>query len=283
MDYYEISFTCDSSLEATIIYDILAAELGTIGFESFLQNPEGLAAYIPAVHYQPRQVDQCLSHFPLENVRLHYTSTFIEAKDWNEVWEQNYFQPVRISNDCLLRAPFHPEEPGYRFEIMIHPKMAFGTGNHETTYLMIRAILALEMEGKEILDMGCGTGVLAILSAKKGADRVVAIDIDEWAYNNTIENCQLNNTPQIQVVLGDAEKIAPLGKFDYIFANINRNILLNDIPAYSFSLKPEGEILMSGFYKEDIAVVEAKCKQNGLSLLSFTEQNNWVSVRTKKQ
>ena len=279
MDYYEISFTCDSSLEATIIYDILAAELGTIGFESFLQNPEGLAAYIPAVHYQPRQVDQCLSHFPLENVRLHYTSTFIEAKDWNEVWEQNYFRPVRIGDECLVRAPFHPEEPGYRYEIIIHPKMAFGTGNHETTCLMLRTILALELEGREALDMGCGTAVLAILAAKKEAGRVVAIDIDEWAYNNALENCQLNNTPHIQAVLGGAEQLTSSGLFDYIFANINRNILLTDIPAYCRALKPEGEIYMSGFYKEDVPVIEAKCNRNGLALHSFTEQNNWVAIR----
>jgi len=283
MDYYEISFTNDSSLDATIINDILAAELGEIGFESFMQNSEGLVAYIPAVFYQTEKLETCLDRFPLENVRFHYTSNFIEAKDWNEVWEKNYFQPVRIGQDCLLRAPFHPEESGYRFEIIINPKMAFGTGNHETTYLMTREILALEMKGKEVLDMGCGTGVLAILAAKKGATRVVAIDIDEWAYHNTIENCQLNNTPHIQVVLGGSEQIAWIGMFDYIVANINRNILLNDISAYCQALKPGGEIFLSGFYREDIPVIEAECMQNGLDLLSFTEQNNWVAVRTAKK
>ena len=282
MDYYETLFTCNSHIDAAIINDILAAELCEIGFESFIQNHEGLVAYIPSVTYDTKKIDICLAQFPLDNVLFRYKSNFIQAQDWNEVWEQNYFQPVRITNDCLLRAPFHPEEPGYRLEIIIHPKMAFGTGNHETTYLMIRSILTLEMEGKKVLDMGCGTGVLAILLAKKGADRVVAIDIDEWAYNNTIENCQLNNTQQIQVILGGAEKIAPLGMFDYIFANINRNILLNDIPTYSLSLKPEGEIWMSGFYKEDIPIVEAKCKQNGLSLIAYIEQNNWVAVHVRK-
>ena len=282
MDYYEISFTCNSSLDATIISDILAAELGEIGFESFTQNPEGLVAYIPAVSYQTEKIDQCLALFPLENVRFHYISNLIKAKDWNEVWEKNYFQPVRIGSECLLRAPFHPEESGYDFEIIINPKMAFGTGNHETTSLMLRAILDLELDGKEVLDMGCGTAALAILAAKKRAGRVVAIDIDEWAYNNALENCQLNNTAHIQVISGGAEQIAPSGMFDYIFANINRNILLNDIPAYCRALKPEGEIYMSGFYKEDIPVMETRCRQNGLALLSFTEQNNWVAIRTGK-
>ena len=283
MDYFEISFSNDSSLDATIINDILAAGLGVIGFESFMQNSESLVAYIPAVFYQTEKLEKCLAQFPLEDVRFHYTSNFIEAKDWNEVWEKNYFQPVRIGQDCLLRAPFHPEESGYRFEIIINPKMAFGTGNHETTYLMMREILALELEGKNVLDMGCGTGVLAILAAKKGADRIVAIDIDEWAYQNALENRQLNNTPHIQVVLGGAEKIVWVGMFDYIVANINRNILLNDIPAYCQALKPGGEIFLSGFYRADIPVIEAECKQNGLDLLSFTEQNNWVAVRTAKK
>ena len=282
MDYYEILFTYDSSIDSTIINDILAAELGGTGFESFVQSPEGLLAYIPVVAYNTETIDTCLAQFPLENIEFRYTSCLIKAEDWNEVWERNYFQPVRMGNDCLLRAPFHPSAPGFRYEIIIHPKMAFGTGNHETTNLMMRAMLDLDMEGKEMLDMGCGTGVLAILAALKGAGRIVAIDIDEWAYNNALENCRLNNVSHVQVVLGGAEKIASLGKFDYIFANINRNILLNDNPAYCRALKPDGELLMSGFYKEDIPAIEVECKQNGLAILSYKEQNNWVLVHAGK-
>lgn len=281
MDYYEISFTCDSPLGATIINDILAAELGNIGFESFVQNDESLVAYIPVNNYETNKIETCLAQFPLENIRFQYTSNLIKAKDWNEVWEKNYFQPVCIGDECIVRAPFHPEESGYRFEIIIHPRMAFGTGNHETTGLMLRAMLDLELQGKEVLDMGCGTGVLAILAAKKGASRVTAIDMDEWAYYNALDNCQLNNTPHIQVVMGDATQIASLGMFDYIFANINRNILLRDIPDYCLALKPKGEIYLSGFYREDIPVLEAECVRNGLVLLSVTEQNNWVAVRTQ--
>ena len=278
MDYYEIIFTSDSSLDATVVYDMLAAELGEIGFESFMQNREGFAAYIPAINYQAEQLEKCLAQFPLAGVRFHYTFNLIKARDWNEVWEQNYFQPVRIDGECLLRAPFHPDESGFRYEIIIHPKMAFGTGNHETTNLMLSTMLALDLEGKEVLDMGCGTAVLAILAAKKGAGCVVAIDIDEWAYQNALENCRLNNTSHIQVVLGGADQIATAGMFDYIFANINRNILLNDIPAYCQALKPAGGVFLSGFYKEDIPIIEAKCNPNGLVISSYREQNNWVVV-----
>ena len=282
MDYYEIIFTCDSRIDATIINDILADRLGEIGFDSFVQNDESLVAYIPVISYETKKLETCLAQFPLANIRFRYTSNLIKAKDWNEVWEKNYFQPVRINDECLIRAPFHPKETGYRFEITIAPKMAFGTGNHETTSLMIRALLALELEGKEVLDMGCGTGVLAILSAKKGASHVVAIDIDEWAYYNALDNCKLNNMPHIQVVLGDATQIAQQGMFDYIFANINRNILLHDIPDYCLALKPKGEIYLSGFYREDVPVLETKCMQNGLAFLSVTEQNNWVVIRARE-
>lgn len=282
MDYYEITITCESLIDTTIINDILATELGEIGFESFIQNNKGLVAYIPVIYYDTNKLEMRLSQFPLENMRFSYITNLIKAKDWNEVWEKNYFQPVRIGNECLIRAPFHFEDPGFRFEIIINPKMAFGTGNHETTSLMIRAMLDLELKGKATLDMGCGTGVLAILAAKKEASRVVAIDIDEWAYSNAIENCLLNNMSHIQVIQGDAGQVVRQEMFDYIFANINRNILLRDIPDYCLALKPEGEIYLSGFYKDNVPVLEAKCRENGLVILSVTEQNNWVVIRMGK-
>ena len=191
--------------------------------------------------------------------------------------------PIRIGKDCIIRASFHEHEPGYAYNIIIDPKMAFGTGNHETTFLMISEILKLDLTSKELLDMGCGTAVLAILAHMKGAGRVVAIDIDEWAYNNALENIRLNNTNDIQVALGGAEQIPAFGTFDIVFANINRNILLNDIRHYSECMKPGAFLYMSGFYVQDIPAIEEECKHNGLALLSHTEKNNWAAVKVQKQ
>ena len=219
----------------------------------------------------------------MENVDIHFTETLVESKDWNEEWEKNYFKPIRIGKDCIIRASFHEHEPGYAYNIIIDPKMAFGTGNHETTFLMISEILKLDLTSKELLDMGCGTAVLAILAHMKGAGRVVAIDIDEWAYNNALENIRLNNTNDIQVALGGAEQIPAFGTFDIVFANINRNILLNDIRHYSECMKPGAFLYMSGFYVQDIPAIEEECKHNGLALLSHTEKNNWAAVKVQKQ
>ncbi|MDR2918738.1 MAG: 50S ribosomal protein L11 methyltransferase [Tannerella sp.] len=282
MNYYEFTFTYTSPIDIITLNDILAAELGTIGFESFSELEDGMNAYIPANVFDAEQLKIILNNFPLDNVEIQYNQQLIEGKDWNEEWEKNYFQPIRIDQKCLIRASFHPEEKGFEHEIIINPKMAFGTGNHETTFLMLREMLSLDLQDKELLDMGCGTAVLAILAAKKGAKRIVAIDIDEWAYNNAIENCVLNGAEIIQVILGGAEQIANTGIFDYIFANINRNILLNDMQSYTSVLKPGGILYMSGFYKEDIPAIETECNRNGLLVISHTECNNWVALKTKK-
>lgn len=206
MNYYELSFTYTSPIEKEIINDVLAAELGEIGFESFTESEKGLLGYISEALYDKKTLDDKLADFPLENTRIDYTSKWVESKDWNEEWEKNYFKPIRIGNECIIRASFHEAEPGYTYNIIIDPKMAFGTGNHETTYLMISEMLKLDLEGKELLDMGCGTAVLAILARLKGAKRVAAIDIDEWAYNNALENIRLNHTEDIQVALAAPRK-----------------------------------------------------------------------------
>ena len=255
MNYYELTFTYTSPVETSIINDVLAAELGEIGFESFAENENGLQGYISDQLYNVKGLQDKLAEFPLENVDIHFTETLVESKDWNEEWEKNYFKPIRIGKDCIIRASFHEHEPGYAYNIIIDPKMAFGTGNHETTFLMISEILKLDLTSKELLDMGCGTAVLAILAHMKGAGRVVAIDIDEWAF----------------------------GTFDIVFANINRNILLNDIRHYSECMKPGAFLYMSGFYVQDIPAIEEECKHNGLALLSHTEKNNWAAVKVQKQ
>ena len=283
MNYYELKFTYESPIEATIISDVLASELGEIGFESFTEDEDGLLAYVSDQLYNVKALQDKLNEFPLENVTIRYTEQLVESKDWNEEWEKNYFKPIRIGNDCIIRASFHEPEPGYTYNIIIDPKMAFGTGNHETTYLMISEMLKLDLEGKDLLDMGCGTAVLAILAKMKHANKVVGIDIDEWAYNNALENIRLNNTNDIQVALGGAEQIPAFGEFDIVFANINRNILLDDIRHYNESMKPGAFLYMSGFYLQDIPAIEEECKRNGLALLSHTEKNNWVAVKVQKQ
>jgi ribosomal protein L11 methyltransferase len=281
MDYYELIFTYDSPVETGVINDILASELGEIGFESFIETGDGLSAYIRETLYDQAILEGSIASFPLENVTIRYTGNYIEGKDWNEEWEKNYFQPISIGKECIIHASFHTVAPGYTYDIVIDPKMAFGTGNHETTYLMINELLPLDLEGKEVLDMGCGTAVLAILAAKKKAKRVVAVDIDEWAYRNALDNIRINQTTGIEVIVGGAGEIPRLGQFDIVLANINRNILLNDIKAYVSCMKKAACLFMSGFYKEDIPLIEDECKRNGLSLVSYRKKNNWVAVETQ--
>jgi len=283
MEYYELSFSYKTEIEKETINDILASELGEIGFESFSSNEDGLTAYVIASKYNESLLNDCLKNFLIPGIVFNHTKQLIVDKDWNEEWEKNYFKPIRIENECIIRASFHPHESGFKHTIVIDPKMAFGTGNHATTFLMIGEMLNIDFTGKEVLDMGCGTAVLAILAAMKNASRIVAIDIDEWAYNNAIENCRLNNTENIEVALGGAEQISRFGMFDYIFANINRNILLADIHSYVPALNPGGMLFMSGFYKEDIPVIEKECIKNGLILCSFSERDNWVAVLTQTQ
>ena len=281
MKYFEFTFHTSPCTET--VNDVLTAVLGEVGFESFVECEGGLTAYIQQSVCDENAIKTVIAEFPLSDTEITYTFTEAEDKDWNEEWEKNYFKPIRIGKDCIIRASFHEHEPGYAYNIIIDPKMAFGTGNHETTFLMISEILKLDLTSKELLDMGCGTAVLAILAHMKGAGRVVAIDIDEWAYNNALENIRLNNTNDIQVALGGAEQIPAFGTFDIVFANINRNILLNDIRHYSECMKPGAFLYMSGFYVQDIPAIEEECKHNGLALLSHTEKNNWAAVKVQKQ
>jgi ribosomal protein L11 methyltransferase len=284
MNYYECTFTCTSAapIEAEALYDILAAELGETGFESFVVAANELKGYIPETMYDTEKLERQLATFPLEGVTFRFTASYIEDKDWNEEWERNYFHPITIGDACIIHASFHAAPSGFAYDIIIDPKMAFGTGNHETTLLMLTEILRTELKGKEVLDMGCGTAVLAILAAKRGAARIVAVDIDEWAYRNALENIQLNHAEGIETLWGGAERISRLEPFDVVFANINRNILLGDIGHYAQCMKPGALLLMSGFYTEDIPVIEAACNQNGLRLLTSAEKNRWALVKTQR-
>ena len=282
MDYFKLSFCYVSDIPVTVINDILSAELGEIGFESFEGDDDGLCAYISSSLYDKDCLARKLNEFPLDGVEFSYNEDFIEGQDWNEEWEKNYFKPICIDKQCIIRASFHADEPGYKHTVLIDPKMAFGTGNHETTRLIITELLKNEFEGKSLLDMGCGTAVLSILARMKGANPVVAIDIDEWAYENAKENIQLNNVPDIDVRLGGVEKISEGETFDIVLANINRNILLNDIKHYAKAMSVGATLWMSGFYTEDIKAVEAESNKNGLTLVNKSEANNWAMIVVRK-
>lgn len=279
MNYLEVHFYIEPYEE--YISDVLTAELGEIGFDSFSQTEESLDAYILESSFDESKLKSLLADFPFE-VAIDYKFTQIESKNWNEEWEKNFFKPIVIGNDCVIHSSFHKNVPKATYDITIDPKMAFGTGHHETTSLVIGRLLEMELEGKTILDMGCGTAVLAILAAMRGALNVLAIDIDTWCTENSIENIAINNVQGIEVKLGDAELLAGL-HFDIILANINRNILLADMEQYVACLSSGGELYMSGFYKEDIPLIEAEATRNGLKLIDFTEKNNWVVVKTIKE
>jgi ribosomal protein L11 methyltransferase len=255
--------------------DILMAELGELGFESFVENEEGLLAYILKSEWKEQTLNDLfvLQHPDFE---ITWTSKEIEQQNWNAEWEKN-FHPIRVGDGCMVRAPFHAKEE-VTFDIVIEPKMSFGTGHHETTYMMLQHILNTDFEGKSVLDMGCGTGVLAILAKMKGARSADAIDIDEWCYLNSLENVERNNCADIQVFQGDSSLLKGK-KYDIILANINRNILLEDIPIYANSLNKGGALFLSGFYLEDLDAISSKCAANGLEFEKNLEKNRWVSAK----
>lgn len=278
MDFVQVSFTVLPYEE--YICDLLAAELGELGFDSFVPNSTGVDAFIPEELFVAAKVDDLLADFVIE-ATIEYNIVPIVTQNWNEEWEKHYFEPIVIDNRCVIHSSFHKHIPQADYDIVIDPKMAFGTGHHETTSLMIAELLKMDIEGKSLLDMGCGTSVLAILASMRSAGKILAIDIDKWCTENSIENISLNHAENIEVMLGGAELLQGMN-FDIILANINRNILLNDMEKYAACLTAGGELYMSGFYKEDIPLIEAEVLNNGLQLLYFREKNNWVVVKCKK-
>ena len=259
--------------------DLLSALLADIGYESFMEQPGGLAAYIPAQHYDPAATAQAIAQLPLNNIHVDYDCTEIEDKDWNEEWERNYFQPIVIGNRCVVHSTFHHDVPKADYDIVINPQMAFGTGHHETTGLIINELLDINLTGLDVLDMGCGTSILAILARIKGARHCTAIDIDEWCVRNSEENILLNKVDHITVLQGDASLLSQQGPFDIVIANINRNILLADMEQYAARMKPGAMLLMSGFYTEDLPLIEAEARRLGLRPDGYREQNHWAMSR----
>lgn len=280
-DYTKIEFKVTPNEE--VATDVLAALLAEVGFESFVPNEEGLEAYVPHNLYDENNITAVVENFPLEGYTITYNSEFIEGEDWNAEWEKNYFQPIVLGEECVIHSTFHTDVPKARYDILIDPKMAFGTGYHQTTCHMLRAILASDMNGKSVLDMGCGTALLAILARKHGATDVVAIDIDEFAYENAKENVVLNNTPDIEVRLGGADAIKEDDSFDYVIANINRNILLADMVNYVRCMHPGSQIFISGFYTEDMEVLKEEAARHGLRYIGYAEDNRWAMMRFEKE
>lgn len=259
--------------------EILIAELGLANFESFVETDEGVTAYIQKQDWTEKILDdiQILSR-SVETKEFEITYTFdeIEQTNWNEEWEKN-FNPIVVDNLCSVRAPFH-DAFKTKYDIVIEPKMSFGTGHHETTHMMIQHILKNDFTNKSVLDMGCGTGVLAILAEQRGASKLDAIDIDNWCYLNSVENVERNNCKKISVFEGDA-KLLKDKNYNVIIANINRNILLQDLKHYANCLTKDGMLFLSGFYKNDIKIIEAECNKYMLKLVETMERNNWVSLK----
>ena len=278
MNYIEVNFTIKAletaEINAEMAREILIAELGAINFESFVNTDAGLQAYIQEADFVKEELEEL---FILQNpdFSIQMEVLTIEQQNWNAEWEKN-FEAIEVDGKCVVRAPFH-EAKEVEFDIVIEPKMSFGTGHHETTHQMIAQLLQMDVSGKRVLDMGCGTGILAILACMKGANSITGIDIDEWAYENTLENVRKNKCSQIIVKQGGAELLKNCS-YDIILANINRNILLNDMEAYTKTMQAGAQIAFSGFYTSDISHIDTKARSLGLRLLRQSEKNNWVAL-----
>ena len=264
-DYYKVKFTLAPCLAYEC--DILAALLADVGFESFEQTDDGVDAFVKKELWDKDAVSEVIKLYDFE-AKIDFSEELVVGQDWNEEWEKHYFNPIVFEDKCVIHSSFHKDFPRLQYDIVIDPKMAFGTGHHETTSLMIKRILDAEMTGKSGLDMGTGTGVLAILSAMVGAANVVGVEIDPPAYENAVANAQLNGHPEIDLRLGGAETVAESNSFDFVLANINRNIITADIDRYASALKASSEMMLRGFYVEDVPVVEAAANKCGLERVS---------------
>lgn len=301
MKYLEFTFTTHPATEE--VQDVLAAVLAEAGFDSFVHTAEldrpaighttdretpilaetegddRFRAYIQETLYNKGVLDEALRGFPLPEVTISYEMARAEDKDWNEEWERHYFQPIVVGGRCVVASTFHHDVPEAEYRITINPQMSFGTGHHATTSLMIGRLLDDDVSQLDVLDMGCGTSILAILARMRGARSCTAIDVDEWCVRNSQENIALNHLSGIDVRLGDASALGSLGPFDLIIANINLGILLSDLPRYAERLKAGGHIYLSGFYTEDIPQLTARAESLGLRLCDVRESEGWANLK----
>jgi len=276
MDYTELSITVLPKESGS---DILIAELSELGFDSFVDSETGFSAYIPTNLFSIDELVALFSKYANE-LKITYSKINIPQQNWNKKWESN-FEPIDIIGKCYIRAPFHEPKSGYQYDIVIEPKMSFGTGHHQTTQLMMEQLMTLKLKNKSLLDLGCGTGILAIAASKMGASTIDAVDIDEWSYENSIENAQKNNVNNISVLKGGVETIS--GKlFFTILANINKNVLLQDMAHCVKALEKEGNLLLSGFFDTDIDELKSKAKQLGLQIKDAKNNNGWALLHFVK-
>lgn len=281
-DYIEIRLDLTPCSETAT--DVMAAMLADAGCESFVADSDGLTAYAPAATFDRDAIDAAINDFPLPGITVSRRDSRIEGRDWNAEWERHYFKPIVIGdNEAVVHSSFHTDIPRCRYDITIDPKMAFGTGHHATTSLIATRLLSLDLENRKMVDMGTGTGILAILAAMRGASPVTGIEIDRFAYENAIDNCALNSHSDISLICGTADNLAEVPyEADLLLANINRNVITGDIDRYSARLKAGGVMLLSGFYVEDISVVKAAAEPCGLEMTDFTERDRWACLRFVK-
>lgn len=282
MKYIEVAYHITPWSETA--QDVLTALAGEIGFESFVEEEAVLKAYIQKKLYDEVAIQEIIADFPMPDIQISYTAQEQEDKDWNEEWEKNFFQPIVIGDKCVIHSTFHKDIPQLEYDILINPQMAFGTGHHETTSLIVSQLLETELNGQSVLDMGCGTSILAILAAKRGATDITAIDIDDWCVANSADNIKFNGVDCITVRLGDADILRTESHaFDLIIANINRNILTSDMDAYAKCMHNGSRIFLSGFYVDDIPVIQQSLEANGLTFVEHHENNRWAMVVAEKR
>ena len=278
-DYTEVRIDMSPCNET--MTDVMAALLCEHGYESFVPDENGMTAYIKLEDFDKKVLDEVTAELPFDTSVTVKCET-VEGRDWNQEWEKNYFKPITVDGKCVIHSSFHTDIPSMPYDIMIDPKMAFGTGHHQTTTLIILRLLELPLEGSSVIDMGTGTGILAILAAMRGAGPVTAIEIDEFAHVNAVENVSLNRHPEINVVLGDASALAGVEPVDLFLANINRNIIVGDLQVYASRLKEGGTMLLSGFYEDDIAIVLDEARKHGLEYVGHTVLERWSCLELKK-
>ena len=282
MDYVKVTFRTEDVEEWA--NDLLASMLGEVGFESFEETSRGIIGYCPAPAFDEASMKQIVAELPIADASMiAYRIETIADQNWNAVWEQNGYEPIEITSECIIHASNKEISQDYKYDIIINPVQSFGSGYHETTRMILTYLLEMDITDKAVLDMGCGTGVLGILACLRGAGSLVSIDIDEWSWRNAIENIEANDIEGAEVVLGDASQLTDYPTcFDIVLANINRNILLADLEAYVSTMTPDSYIIMSGFYLDDLAMIQSKAESLGLRYIDHRTDNDWTAVRFQK-